>query len=173
MKSIATERGGECLSDRYVNNRTKLLWCCSCDHKWWAIPNSIKLGKWCPVCAGSMKHTLKDAQQTALKKGGKCLSKEYKDNKTKLHWECSKGHQWKAPYQSISQGHWCPVCAEKLPLTIEEMKALAAKKGGECLSDKYKNNKTKLLWRCSCDHEWWTTPNNIKRGGWCPACRRK
>jgi hypothetical protein len=52
MRSIATERGGECLSERYVNLNTKLDWRCALGHEWRATPNNVKHGRsWCPECA--------------------------------------------------------------------------------------------------------------------------
>ena len=58
-------------------------------------------------------------------------------------------------------------------LTIEEMQALAAKKGGKCLSTQYINAMTKLKWQCAEGHIWEARPNNIKNGGtWCPECNK-
>ena len=37
-------------------------------------------------------------------------------------------------------------------LTIEEMRTIAAHRGGFCLLSKYINNKTKLKWQCSKKH---------------------
>ena len=52
MHNLAKERGGRCISEIYVNNRTKLLWECAEGHQWWAIPNNVKdSGQWCPKCA--------------------------------------------------------------------------------------------------------------------------
>lgn len=51
MQEVARERGGRCLSDTYVNNRTRLLWECSQGHVWSAAPdNVINRGAWCPDC---------------------------------------------------------------------------------------------------------------------------
>ncbi len=55
--------------------------------------------------------------------------------------------------------------------TIEDMCAIAAEKGGKCLSRKYTNVKTRLRWQCSEGHEWEATPSNIiHRKSWCPYC---
>ena len=53
---------------------------------------------------------------------------------------------------------------------IEEMQALAAKRGGTCLSPKYIDTVTKLTWQCAYGHQWDTAPHSIKQGSWCPAC---
>ena len=49
-------------------------------------------------------------------------------------------------------------------LTIEQMQALAKKRGGECLSTTYVNKRTKLLWRCLEGHEWEATQRLLRQG---------
>ncbi len=56
---------------------------------------------------------LKTIKQIAIKKGGRCLSEEYVNGITKLEFECSKGHTWKAIPQSIITGSWCGECYKK------------------------------------------------------------
>jgi hypothetical protein len=51
FQDIAARRGGWCLSEIYVNERTRLRWCCADGHEWEAVPNKIKRGSWCPACA--------------------------------------------------------------------------------------------------------------------------
>ncbi len=55
MRVTAAKRNGKCLSKKYINSTTKLLWECSEGHKWEAIPSSIRFGKWCPYCSGNRK----------------------------------------------------------------------------------------------------------------------
>jgi hypothetical protein len=52
----------------------------------------------------------------------------------------------------------------------EDMRALAQRQGGECLSARYVNNSTKLQWRCGQGHEWLTRAAVILKGHWCPEC---
>jgi len=111
-----------------------------------------------------------EMQEIAVKRGGRCLSVKYVDALTKLNWECSKGHRWEATYSNISRGKWCPTCGGSKKLTIEDIHKVAIEKGGKCLSDKYVNARTNLTWECSKGHRWEATPDNIKRGGWCPTC---
>ena len=109
----------------------------------------------------------------AEKKGGKCLSIEYVNTRTKLKWQCKEGHVWEAKPKKIKRGTWCPICARNVRLTIEKMHKLAEKKGGKCLSTEYVNTRTKLKWQCKEGHVWEARPDNIKRGTWCPICRLK
>ena len=53
MYKLATRRDGKCLSKKYINSATKLAWQCADGHIWKAVPNSIVMGSWCPICAFS------------------------------------------------------------------------------------------------------------------------
>ena len=50
MKKMATNRGGKCLSNKYVNGITKLRWKCADGHVWEATPSNVGRGSWCPNC---------------------------------------------------------------------------------------------------------------------------
>ena len=41
---------GKCLSIEYQNSYTKLSWQCEKGHIWMSKPNTVKNGKWFPVC---------------------------------------------------------------------------------------------------------------------------
>jgi len=51
FQELAGNRGGMCLSETYVNERTVLRWRCAEGHEWEAMPDKIKRGSWCPTCA--------------------------------------------------------------------------------------------------------------------------
>jgi hypothetical protein len=124
---------------------------------------------------GRRSLTLQDMQKTASDRGGRCLSKRYSGSSHKLLWACSKGHQWKAQPEQVRHGSWCPACgyknmAKTIRLTIEEMQGIAQFRGGKCLSTKYINTGTKLLWKCSKGHKWEAAPVQVKNGSWCPHC---
>ena len=106
----------------------------------------------------------------AADRGGLLLSKEYINTGTKLLWQCSKGHQWMATDNTVTMGSWCPYCTNRISHTIEQMRTLAKKHGGLCLSMKYKGNKTKLKWQCKEKHTWKASPNSILQGSWCQLC---
>jgi nucleoside-diphosphate-sugar epimerase len=69
----------------------------------------------CPAVEGKESkpetYTMRDMQETALSRGGRCLSTEYVDIKTKLKWKCGFGHEWEASPRLLKAGHWCPDCA--------------------------------------------------------------
>ncbi len=175
MQKIAEEKGGKCLSEKYINVHHKLIWQCKKEHIWKAIPSNVKKGHWCPKCAikritNNQKSSIEEMYKLAENQDGKCLSKKYVNARSKLTWECKEGHIWRTKPDHIMSGHWCPKCAGIERLSIEDMHKLAENKDGECISKNYINAQTKLKWRCKDSHIWETTPNKIKSGRWCPIC---
>lgn len=170
MQELATKQGGRCLSDKYIDSNTKLLWKCSNGHKWQMRPSDVKKGHWCPYCGKVAKGTIEDMQKIAEGQGGSCLSKEYINTSTKLLWECHQGHRWSASPRNVKSGKWCPYCAGKAKRTVEDMRRIAKERGGRFLSKTYINVDTKYLWECAEGHQWKTTPSEIERGRWCPEC---
>src|SRR6266496_5811720 len=87
-------------------------------------------------------------------------------------WCCSKNHVWNAPLSRIKNlGQWCLQCAGKVKLTLEVAKQIALLKSGQCLSEKYINNRLPLLWSCIKGHLWYAFLSNVKdHGTWCPYC---
>ena len=172
LKALAKQRGGQCLSKEYINNRTKLRWKCQKRHEWEAAPAHIKNGTWCPICAGNRPNSIEQCKDLARERNGECVSTDYINMHTKLKWRCEKRHEWMATPNSVKRGSWCPYCSGNVKLDLEELKALAKQRGGECLSKEYVNNRTRLRWRCQTGHEWEAAPANVKNGTWCPVCAR-
>lgn len=179
IQDIARIRGGECLSKEYFGASKKLRFRCADGHEWETQPSNIRNGgNWCPYCANKVPHTLDMMQRLAGGHGGQCLSLEYKNANIKLHWRCSKGHEWEATASSVkNKGTWCPICcydkvSAALSLDLEEMRALARERGGECLSTEYpRGREKKIRWRCSEGHEWESASASVKHSGqWCPTC---
>jgi hypothetical protein len=183
LKKIAIERGGQCLSDKYVNKTTKLQFRCAAGHQWFTIPEGISRGKWCPKCSikkgfEKRKPTIEIYKKIAAEKGGKCLSDVYINGTTKLEWQCGKGHIWKA-ISKYARSNWCPVCGikqgqEKRRNDIEIYRQIASERGGKLLSQEYTNGKIPLLWECAKGHQWYTAAGNVKnQKTWCPYCLGK
>ena len=189
MKECASSRGGELLSGIYKNALTKYRWRCELGHEWeatWA--NVFHLESWCKICAyknprkranGNQGHVGRRVKFEAIveaisKKGGKVLSSReaYKNSKTKLKYECEKGHIFEAHFNFVQQGGWCRTCRVKV-VTIEDLRQLAQKFGGALISEKYKGVMQKHEWKCSSDHVFQKTPNAVKRGEWCTFCGDK
>ena len=170
MQQLAVQHFGKCLSTAYKNSQSPLEWECAKGHRWSGKPNTIQRGSWCRKCAGLERKTILEMKTLALAKGGCCLSPEYINAMTKLQWECGRGHKWWTKPNSIQQGRWCPICAGKQKKSVEEMRRLAASRGGKFLSEQYIKSQVPHLWECREGHQWKARPANIIQGQWCPKC---
>lgn len=180
---LANSRKGECLSKKYLNAISKLLWKCKEGHTWESSYNVVQQGSWCPVCAkkrsgSSQRLTIEHAKKLARSKRGSCLSRTYVNARVPLMWKCIKGHTWSAAYSSIKSGGWCPSCAQVtrnkklIKYSIDDMKEFAKKRSGKCLSRKYETARNKLKWQCSLGHTWEVSFNVVQQGSWCPECSK-
>jgi hypothetical protein len=172
LQEFAKNKNGALLSTEYINSDTKMLWKCKEGHQWEARWDNIKnAGQWCPICSGKIKAEIKELQLFAKNKNGRLISTEYINNNTKLLWECSEGHQWKARWNNIKNlNQWCPTCSGCSKPDITELQDYALSKNGSLLSNTYINDNTKMVWGCEKGHQWEAIWDNIKNNHWCPEC---
>lgn len=119
-------------------------------------------------------YSIKEVKEFALTKNGKCLSETYINNKTNLTWKCCECENiFYNCFKNIKYlNNWCPYCSNKFNNNINTIKKLAEDRNGKCLSEVYKNNKSKLLWQCGkCENIWEARLDRVKSGTWCPRCR--
>ena len=187
-KAIAKRNKIACLSASYTTARTPMKWRCkTCGYTWTATTDAIRQGRGCRKCstkraAVKLSLTIEEMQVMAKDRDGECLSRNYLGANRKLRWRHNACGSifWTSPSSIRSAGSWCPSCARKRgdlkrsKHTIEEMKTLAQRQDGECLSDAYKGASTPLAWRHSpCGTVFRTTPAHVLSGTWCPKCRRR
>ena len=178
MKKLAGKHGFKCLSDSYINSRTKLKWKCAKGHIWMSSASSILQGHYCPHCSGKAKKTIEDMKAFAKKKGGKCLSSEYINKEAKLKWQCAEGHIWKVSSGNVRQGAWCRICSMKQnglnrrKHSIAGLNKIVKAKGGKCLSGEkeFLNQYSRLTWQCAQGHKWQAASKSIIKGRWCRKC---
>ena len=173
MEALARQYGGRLLSEQSVKHDQKLRWQCSQGHVWLATASAVRAGAWCVQCYHErMRGNIEQMHALAAAWGGKCLSESYASAHAHLLWQCTHGHIWSAKPPTIVRS-WCPACGfERKRLGIEKMREVAATHGGQCLSDTYQNNRTRLTWKCIDGHVWEATPGHIFRGQWCRECKQ-
>lgn len=114
-----------------------------------------------------------DAHLLASKKDGYFLSSGFRSVLTPYLWKCKKEHVWITDYRSIKDGHWCPYCNFNFGC-LQEMQEIANERGGKCLSDKYIDCYTELIWECSAHHIFKGIPYKVKNNNyWCKKCEDK
>lgn len=177
MRRLVRKRGGRLLRERYFGLETKLRLVCREGHKWTARARDlIYSGSWCPRCGANRRGALKRLGIAALRavarqRGGKLLSQRYHRCSDVFRWKCKEGHEWEATGRDVLYAKsWCPFSGGSRRLTIQDMRSLAEKRRGRCLSDAYRNAHIPLLWKCEWSHVWKARPNFVQQGGWCPVC---
>lgn len=172
LNAIAQGHGGKCLSTLYTNTKSKYMFECRMGHIWKTSVDSLRLGSWCPECAGVGKRDISEAKKWATAAGGQCLSDTMRNMKDKLVWRCELEHEWSATFDSVKNGAtWCPKCMLGETITIDDVRGFVDGKGGKCLSNTYTNSRTRMEFQCSEGHTWKTQFRGIYWGGtWCPMC---
>lgn len=158
------------------NLSQKLNLTCPKGHNWNTTAAQIYngIGK-CPYC-NRVKIDINEAHSLAKSKHGKCLSKSFKDSKTKLKWECQNGHIWESIFSSILNGHWCNKCSSieagkrRRVETLNKLQKIANYHHGRITSKEFKAKSDKLNCICKEKHRFKLSYYQLKRGTWCPMC---
>lgn len=173
-REIAKERGGELISEEYINSVTKLEFRDKLNHHFMMNFNSLISGKWSPYEAKRAKdpeYHLKELKKIAEAKGGKLISTEYKSGKSKLKFSDSQGREFWSRSDQIKKGNWSPFekgIGFSNEHYIDELKKIAEKRGGKIISKKYINSKTKLEFEDRNGERFWANSHSIKKGVWSP-----
>jgi hypothetical protein len=182
MQVVAAQRGGECISENYVNSITPLEWKCAQGHRWSARPSNIRSGSWCPHCSPNATGLLGEevlldrCKRLAESRGGRCLSEAYSTARSHLTWECVSGHVWEATPDNIKRGKWCPVCSKraiqkaKVKYTTEACFDYARARGGRIL-EFADTDRSHWMWECKQGHRWQASPSQVVGAQtWCKRC---
>lgn len=153
--------------------------CLICNHEWQPTPASLKQGEGCPKCA-----RLKTSQYRT--RSHEEWLKIIKDNNpdieisgviingyTPVFCRCKLcNHEWRARPNNLKRGYGCPKCAGNMKLSHEEQVAAIMKINPDIkILGEIIDNKSPVLCKCIiCQHEWFTTPSNLKRMEGCPKC---
>ena len=103
----------ECLSDVYVNARTKLLLRCDKGHEFWMNWRCFQMGQRCPECNLERQRLGIEYIKNKTKEiaeGYEYLSDVYMNSKIKLKFKCNNNHEFWMKWDHFSKEHRCPIC---------------------------------------------------------------
>ena len=186
----ALDKNGKCLSKAadYKNNLSKLKFNCKIHGEFLLAGAYARAGKWCRKCGFlSIAAKLRDpkglekAKKLAIDRGGKCLSKKYVNNSTKLTFQCGESAHGKfeIDMRHASQGRWCRKCgylksSGARRQTLSHYKKIAKIKGFKILTStaQYKNAFSKLKVKCAAKEHppFEITANDLQQNRGCPSC---
>jgi hypothetical protein len=123
--------------------------------------------------------TLRTLKRIVRKHAGHFEPSSFKNKSSLITWRCSHGHKWNASPRNIIKGTWCPLCRreeagrKRRVGSLAEVRSLAQRNGGRCLSTSYERRHDRLLWRCAKGHKWLATTASVLSGSWCRLCAMK
>ena len=164
----------------------KNWWQCSKGHEWQTTVASRASGNGCPYCYGryaTKENNLASKYPELLEEWDRDKNEGISPSDftpyvgKKVWWRCNKGHSWQASVSNRTRlKSGCPVCAQKnaRKYTIEDIQAIAEKRGGKCLSKEFTSSRKKLKFCCKEGHIWETRADSILyTNKWCPVCAKK
>jgi hypothetical protein len=172
--------------DVFPNSNQKIWWQCRRGHEWPATVASRASGSGCPYCYGryaTKENNLASKYPELLAEWDRERNADLNPSDftphvgKKVWWRCIGGHSWQATiYNRTKNKSGCPVCARNASRkhTIEDIQAIAKKRGGKCLSQNFESSRLKLKFCCKEGHVWETRADAILyTNKWCPLCGRK
>ena len=144
------EEGYRLLDTKYVNAHTKLNYECPLSHKNSMSFNNFKKNRRCPECRIQNRKIPFEKIKLEFEKEGYKLLSEYIDYKTKMKYQCPKGHIGEMSYDRFKQNRKCAECSST-KLTHDFVKVQFEKREYKLL-DTYINYNTKMKYECPFGH---------------------
>lgn len=175
VKEYIESFGYKLLSEEYTNNSTPLKIKCPLGH----VTDTLTFGRFkhgtrCKTCAKNVKFNYEYVKTYVESFGYSLLSKEYKNNHSKISLLCPLGHNWEVLFLNFKNyNRRCKYCNGNAKFTYEEIKKYIESFGYKLLSTEYENSRTKLLIECSKGHVYEATFDTYKNKECrCPECRK-
>lgn len=155
--------------------------CITCGHKWKPIPDNIRAGSGCPICAlrkptnpGGKRISPEEWDRRAATVGVRWLSGPPSSSNTKTSAICLRcSYSWSPLPSNVSKGSGCPRCARNSSVSEEEWEERAASVGVKWL-EPVKSRHSKTNAEClTCGHRWQPEAGQVASGSGCPICGQK
>jgi len=120
LQKMAEEKGGTVISDRYINNTTKIKFCCKEGHEFKSTFSVVLSGSWCSKCAFNWFRNIgfEKSKEFAKENKGTLLSVDYDNAKKKLEWKCKNDHVFKRNIDNMkNRKNFCPECKDGIQKT--------------------------------------------------------
>lgn len=112
IKELAIQNGGQCLSEKYIDNQYKYEFSCkNSNHpNFFSTKGTILKGSWCPYCANNFDFRLSQYNDLVKVKKGILVQSRVSDETKPLQWQCVHKHQFKLTIEEIKNDKWCKKC---------------------------------------------------------------
>lgn len=162
-----------------ANNKIEVK-CKTCNHKWAALPTSLRSGTGCPECGGTLKMTdNKFVERLSLLQPNILPLTEYINIDTNVTIQCKVcDYIWSTqPYHLLAKSGrtGCPRCSNRVRRTHDDFVAEVAKLSPTIkIVGVYVSRDKSILVECrKCGKIWQSYPGNLLRGSSCKDCNLK
>lgn len=171
VKQEIEKEGYEFLEKEYKGCNIEMRVRCSEGHEITTRWRYWQQGVRCSHCRGVAKLTIEDVRKAFKEKGFTLLTKEYKNNQSRLEYICSNGHYGEITWNRFQQGDGCSYCSgSKLH---EDYIREELEKEGYTLLSSYINSGEKMICLCPSGHECEIIWDNFKQGHRCKDCSKE
>lgn len=177
IKHIAESKGGKLLSTVYVDCEKNLEFVDKDGNLFKKPAIRIKKNEWSPYENGRVinnpEYHLNKLRKIAESKGGKLISTDYINSRTKLELEDKNGVHFFMSGTDLIRNHWSPFESNTVrdpEYHLNLLRKIAESKGGKLISNQYLGAKTKLEFEDSKKRRFFKTPDDVKgkQGYWSP-----
>ncbi len=174
-KQFFLDNNCELLEEKYIDAHTKMRYICSCGHKSKISFSNFQQGKRCAKCGGTEKYIIEFAKQCFEEAGCVLLETEYIDVFTLMTYRCHCKEVNKISFKNFRKGQRCKKCGIKKSSdarkhTLEYAEQYFEDHGCKLLEKEYKNNNTKMKYKCECGDIDKITFANFQKGRRCKKC---
>jgi hypothetical protein len=174
LHDFADKIGWRCLSQEWMSAAATYEFECQNRHR---LKRGAAIVRGTPICAECEFEAIHmRCLKNVAAHGGAMLS-PFKGLQERHRLRCASGHEWETLGIHTRNGRWCPVCAREQSAQaqrrsdgLKRLHAVAAARGGRCLSDTYVNGRERYLFECAKGHRWEATGNAVIRKSWCRRC---
>jgi 5-methylcytosine-specific restriction endonuclease McrA len=175
VKQYFIKNNCQLLENSYINNQTKMKYKCVCGNISYISFSSFLKGSRCKECGikkYSSKNKLSYQEVYDYFKTQNCelLELEYVNNSTPMKYRCECGNIAYIKLGNFKNGQRCMKCSGTNKLNFEHAYNCFKERGYELLDIEYKNDATKMKYKCSLGHISYITLNNLKHGYGCGKC---
>lgn len=163
------------LDDVYINTEHKMNFRCSCGNHFITTFNKFKSRNKikCNECTNTVRWNFERVEKLFKKKGLTPLFDKVGGAKKNLKAKTREGYIVQISPDKLNQGKTPDVFSKFNPYTIDNIKLKIYETGYELISDEYKNNYTKLKWRCNKGHIFEMNWADFDSGRRCAKCSKR
>lgn len=161
------------LNSEYKNSHTKVDVICPKGHNISIRFTDFSRNLNCGICSGKLKHSYKFIKTFIEKEEYKLICKNYINVGTKLNIICPKKHSIYISFESFKNGNRCGVCYRESGYNFEFVEKKFLERNYQLITKEYKNNYTKMKFKCEKGHNGLINFSDFLRGNGCRYCINK